>query len=137
MKAKIAVWIILTASCFHVGCNDTVAPAVPESKTALAARSWKGLSFARLTLGDTSRIVTDIVLLFDFKNDGTCTLSQASYSVSSISGSWNFDDNGNSISLTLKRPQATVTEILSIVELTPYRFVIGDTTVYGYSLVPY
>lgn len=137
MKAKIAVWIILAASCFHVGCNDTVAPAVPESKTALAARSWKGQSYVRLTFGDSSRIVKDIVLLFDFKNDGTCSLSQASYSMSSISGSWSIDDRGNSISLTMKRPQATVTEILSIVDLTPHRFVIGDTTVYGYSLVPF
>lgn len=118
------------------GCSDNETSAVVESPTSLAARSWKGQSYVRVTIGDSSRVMKDLVLLFDLKKDGTCTLSQASYSMSNVPGQWNIDTEGKHITLTLNRPPATVTEVLAIGELSSSRFIFGDTTMYGYSLVP-
>jgi hypothetical protein len=137
MNIKISIYIIIITLILLIGCKETDTATGVESKAALATRSWKGQSFTKLSIGDSSRVIKDIVLLFDFKNDGSCNLSQASYSVSSISGQWEIDNDGKNITLTMKRPQATVTEKLAIVDLTSSRFVFGDTTIYGYSLVPF
>jgi hypothetical protein len=136
MNTVVVKHAILISFILLIGCSDNETSAGIESSTALAARSWKGQSYVKLIIGDSSRVMKDLVLLFDLKKDGSCTLSQASYSMSNIPGQWKIDAEGKHITLTLNRPQATVTEILAIAELSSSRFVFGDTTMYGYSLVP-
>ncbi|MFA6455642.1 MAG: hypothetical protein WCW40_02380 [Bacteroidota bacterium] len=119
-----------------LSCDDEGSPAANALKTSLATRQWKGESFATLNIGGSSRVVKDVVLSFDFRNDGGCSLSQASMSVSSVAGEWRLENEGKNLILTLHRSFGTVTEYLTVKELTATRFVIGDTTVYGYSLIP-
>ena len=108
-----------------------------DTKTILAARLWKGESFILLSNGVTSQIIKDMVLRFEFKLDGSCSLSQASYSVTNVSGVWRLENNDSTIVFTLNRSVGTITETLPIKELSNSRFVFGDTTQYGYSLIPF
>jgi hypothetical protein len=118
------------------GCSESTSPAESVTTASLVTRSWKGESFILLTTGQTARIVKDAVIIFEFKKEGTCVLSQASWSISSVSGQWKLDNDDKNVVLTLNRPMGTVTEILPIKELNTTHFILGDTTVYGYSLVP-
>ena len=135
MKSSLLIFSIICAVLLF-GCSESNSPTELETINNLATRSWKGDNFEIFTYQDTSRVVKDIVLEFTFNKDGSCNLSQATYSVSSISGQWHINSDGKSIVITLNRPTGKVTETLPIVELRSSHFTFGDTTSHGYSLVP-
>ena len=135
MKSSLLLVLIICASLL-IGCNESNSPTELEAKSDLVARSWKGDNFEIFTYHDTSRVVKDIVIEFTFNKDGSCILSQATYSVSSISGQWSINSDGKSVVITLNRPNGKITDTLPIVELSSSHFTFGDTTYHGYSLVP-
>jgi hypothetical protein len=135
MKSCILFISIICASILF-GCKETSSPTEIETKKSLVARSWQGDNYEIFTYHDSSRVVKDPVLEYAFNKDGSCALSQATYSVSSISGQWNINGDGKSIVITLNRPTGKVTETLPIVDVSSTRFIFGDTTSHGYSLVP-
>ena len=81
MKSSFLLLLIICATLLF-GCKESNSPTELETKNSLAARFWKGDNFEIFTYQDTSRVVKDIVIEYTFNKDGSCTLSQATYSVS-------------------------------------------------------
>jgi hypothetical protein len=121
---------------FLVGCKQDSSPTDVEKKTNLITHSWKGYNYEVVTYQQSSRIVKDSVLSFEFKSDGSCTLSQITFSVMYLVGQWNFENGANNIRLTLNKQPSPTSEVLPIIELTANQLIIGDTTSHGYYLVP-
>jgi len=107
-----------------------------ENKTNLITRSWKGYHYGPITYEQTSHIFKDSVLYFEFKSDGGCTLSQMSFGVMYLAGQWNFENGSNDIRLNLSNYPNTTSGVLPILELSANRFIIGDTILNGYYLIP-
>ncbi len=125
---------VLVTFIFIFGCSRTTSPTDLENKKDLITRAWKGENIFMIAVGDSFRKAGDLVLRFEFKNDGSYFLSQASFSHIGETERWQLEDNGSSIRLT----QDTIrNEVFLIVELNSSRFILGDTTSRGYSLVPF
>jgi len=127
---------LLLCIYFLIGCKKDSSPTDVENKTNLITHSWKGYNYEIFTYQQSSRVVKDSVLSFEFKSDGSCTLSQITFSVMYLAGQWNFENGANNIHLTLNKQPSPTSEVLPIIELTTNRLMIGDTASHGYYLVP-
>ncbi len=125
--------LVLLYFALIVGCTHDNSPTDSQNKTNLITRAWTGETFFTVTVADTARRFKDVVLLLEFKTDGTYFLSKISDSNPGKQGNWNLEEEGAKIKMSLDPAHP---DVFSIVELNSARFVIGDTNSYGYSLVP-
>ena len=134
MKALVIFKQIAVLSLiFSAACTHESSPADIQSKITLIARSWTGDRFDSYSSGDTLRVAKTWIVRMDFTADGSFHLVYAIDSGPGRWGQWRLGDNGNIVRLTA---DSLHTGDFPVVELSPSRFVFGDTTCYGYSLIP-
>jgi len=133
---KLSIILILLSFitlCFVSGCSSQNSPTDVQNKANIITRSWSGDKFFTYLSGGTLRVAKEWIVLMDFKTDGGFQLIYAIDSGPGRWGNWNLEKDGNVIRLT---SDSLHTGVFSVVELSSSRFVFGDTSSSGYSLVP-
>jgi hypothetical protein len=133
---KLKIFLILfsfLALVLTSGCSDQNSPSDVQNKANMITRSWAGDKFFTVSSGSTLRVAKDLVLLMEFKSDGSFQLVYAIDSGPGRGGNWKLEGDGNVIRLT---SDTLHSGIFTIVELSSSRFVFGDTSSNGYSLFP-